>query len=750
MKTVTFYSYKGGVGRTLALANIAMRLSEFGKKVCILDFDLEAPGVHYKFPKVDLRNRKGLVDYIYEYVQTKERPENLQEMVITLPPTIKDSEPIQLIPAGDIHDKNYWSNLSNINWTELLYKEDGILFLLDLKERIKNELNPDFLLIDSRTGITEIAGITISLLADHVTLLAVNNPENLFGCKQLLNSIQDPSRNLFNRTIQSTFVLTRIPPLDKDIDIDYAKHGSLLKKVAVQMFDDTEKYKEILIIHSDDELLLQESLKINLPIKSNKTAKKNTYHKSPITQDYLNLFDMLTQGYLTDQESIDLKRIKKAETLLNKIELIDGDKEKLSLIDQVLILNDKCAEAYFDRGCINHDLNNFKTATLDFTKAIEIKPDFHEALNNRGLAYANLEEYDQAIFDYTNTIEINFDYHLAYYNRGLAFANLGKHDMAVSDFSRAIEINPNDPDYYQERGFTYSRLKEYNKAISDYSKVIEMNPNDIGIWVKRGIAYFNQGKYEQAISDYSKSIELNSNEQIFFHRGLSYANLNKYNSAIIDYSNAIELNSDFNDAYNERGIAYSNLEQYNSSILDYTKAIEINPSNADYYINRGFSHFRIGKYLESLSDFNKAIELNPLSARVYNNRGFLFGILKDYSKSIEDLKKSIELDNTFDFPHGNLAQILFILGQKEDAKKNLGIAFSLKPEEEGLLCSLWFQVYAHLPERMIEAKKELTKLIESGSKAIGWDFTKNMEVAIAEGHPEPEELKRIAKQITEK
>ncbi|MBK7057004.1 MAG: hypothetical protein IPH52_18520 [Leptospiraceae bacterium] len=156
---------------------------------------------------MDLHNRKGLVDYIYEYSKTKERPENLQEMVITLPPTIKDGEPIQLIPAGDIHDKNYWSNLSNINWTELLYKEDGILFLLDLKERIKNELNPDFLLIDSRTGITEIAGITISLLADHVTLLAVNNPENLFGCKQLLNSIQDPSRNLFNRTIQSTFSL---------------------------------------------------------------------------------------------------------------------------------------------------------------------------------------------------------------------------------------------------------------------------------------------------------------------------------------------------------------------------------------------------------------------------------------------------------------------------------------------------------------------------------------------------------------
>ncbi len=49
MKTITFYSYKGGVGRTLALANVAMRLSEFKKKVCMIDFDLEAPGLHHKF-----------------------------------------------------------------------------------------------------------------------------------------------------------------------------------------------------------------------------------------------------------------------------------------------------------------------------------------------------------------------------------------------------------------------------------------------------------------------------------------------------------------------------------------------------------------------------------------------------------------------------------------------------------------------------------------------------------------------------
>jgi len=49
MEVITFYSYKGGVGRTLALANIAFYLSKFEFNVCILDFDVEAPGIHHKF-----------------------------------------------------------------------------------------------------------------------------------------------------------------------------------------------------------------------------------------------------------------------------------------------------------------------------------------------------------------------------------------------------------------------------------------------------------------------------------------------------------------------------------------------------------------------------------------------------------------------------------------------------------------------------------------------------------------------------
>ena len=49
MTTITFYSYKGGTGRALALANGARDLARLGLKVVAIDFDLEAPGLHYKF-----------------------------------------------------------------------------------------------------------------------------------------------------------------------------------------------------------------------------------------------------------------------------------------------------------------------------------------------------------------------------------------------------------------------------------------------------------------------------------------------------------------------------------------------------------------------------------------------------------------------------------------------------------------------------------------------------------------------------
>ena len=62
---VTFYSYKGGVGRTFVLANIGALLSQWGYKILCVDWDLEAPGLHLFFKQgFNEENKPGLTEMI--------------------------------------------------------------------------------------------------------------------------------------------------------------------------------------------------------------------------------------------------------------------------------------------------------------------------------------------------------------------------------------------------------------------------------------------------------------------------------------------------------------------------------------------------------------------------------------------------------------------------------------------------------------------------------------------------------------
>ena len=70
-RVVTFYSYKGGTGRSMAVANAAWILATNGKRVLVIDWDLEAPGMHrYFHPFLDdkeLTDSSGLIDYFVDF-----------------------------------------------------------------------------------------------------------------------------------------------------------------------------------------------------------------------------------------------------------------------------------------------------------------------------------------------------------------------------------------------------------------------------------------------------------------------------------------------------------------------------------------------------------------------------------------------------------------------------------------------------------------------------------------------------------
>ena len=68
---MVFYSYKGGTGRSMALANIAWILASNGQRILAIDWDLEAPGLHRYFqPFLDdktLASSDRLIDFLVDF-----------------------------------------------------------------------------------------------------------------------------------------------------------------------------------------------------------------------------------------------------------------------------------------------------------------------------------------------------------------------------------------------------------------------------------------------------------------------------------------------------------------------------------------------------------------------------------------------------------------------------------------------------------------------------------------------------------
>ncbi|HYO71089.1 MAG TPA: TIR domain-containing protein [Archangium sp.] len=175
-RVITFYSYKGGVGRTQALANIGTILTRWGYKVLCVDWDLEAPGLDRYFHRwLKQPQNPGVVELIHAHVE--ERKPRWQDYVVELKLGSADL-PLHLMPAG-VHDGTYKRRIQDLDWASFYEKHALGDFLEQMRDEWKESY--DFILIDSRTGITDIGGICTIQLPDQLVLLFTANHQSLEG-----------------------------------------------------------------------------------------------------------------------------------------------------------------------------------------------------------------------------------------------------------------------------------------------------------------------------------------------------------------------------------------------------------------------------------------------------------------------------------------------------------------------------------------------------------------------------------------
>lgn len=225
MHIVTFYSYKGGVGRTMALVNVAALLAKAGRRVLVVDFDLEAPGV----PSYDglnaARGKPGIVDYVHEYLDKQASPDVARYIFKC---RFDDETSIWAMPAGDNTRPEYSNRFASIDWGYLYEHQSGYDLLEDLKQQwADHDAGFDYVLIDSRTGNTDISGICTRQLPDSVVIMFIPTDQNIDGLVPIVNQIRKDANEL-GRDISLVFCPSNIPDLFDEDDI----LGTSLKRAA--------------------------------------------------------------------------------------------------------------------------------------------------------------------------------------------------------------------------------------------------------------------------------------------------------------------------------------------------------------------------------------------------------------------------------------------------------------------------------------------------------------------------------------
>lgn len=255
-RIITFYSYKGGTGRSLALANVAWVLASNGKRVLCIDWDLEAPGLHRYFAPflidADLFSSDGVIDFVWaiseaattpalgvpsssspvistaalgspamrdfaefadarKYVIHLEFQEQDLAAVASAAPEFELFPPggaLDIVPAGR-QGSSYAERVNTFDWDNFYERIGGGKALNAFFERLRAHY--DFILVDSRTGVSDTSGICTVQLPDALVVFFTLNKQSMRGAEAVALSVREqrPELPIFP-------VPTRVDPFESD------------------------------------------------------------------------------------------------------------------------------------------------------------------------------------------------------------------------------------------------------------------------------------------------------------------------------------------------------------------------------------------------------------------------------------------------------------------------------------------------------------------------------------------------------
>jgi tetratricopeptide (TPR) repeat protein len=185
-----------------------------------------------------------------------------------------------------------------------------------------------------------------------------------------------------------------------------------------------------------------------------------------------------------------------------------------ALVDEVLEMEPKNAEATYLKGLLMRDAIEDTTRALDwFQKAIDLKPDYIEALDMSGVLYSSLGN-PLALGYFNRLIDLQPEVRAHFYNRGMFYLGQQNWNGALEDFTKCTQLDPQDLESFFNIGYVHLQLQLYAEARQYFTQALAIQPVNHRALYGRGYCFELLGDLPNAEADYRQALSFNPQ-----HRG---------------------------------------------------------------------------------------------------------------------------------------------------------------------------------------------------------------------------------------
>jgi tetratricopeptide (TPR) repeat protein len=189
----------------------------------------------------------------------------------------------------------------------------------------------------------------------------------------------------------------------------------------------------------------------------------------------------------------------------------EGHEQAVALLAKALEVDQNFALAHFALGISLQATNNRWKASGEFRKAIQLDGTFADARKWLGdlLVRSPRRLYDQAILSYQKALELSPDYAEAMVGLGDARQAKGQFDEAIAEYKRVLQLEPDNARVHFGLGKIYYNEKQlYHEAVAEYQQAIAQDPRFLDAHMSLGEIYEEKGLYQQAIAQYNQVLSL--------------------------------------------------------------------------------------------------------------------------------------------------------------------------------------------------------------------------------------------------